>query len=725
MFSSPYFKALEDQARPRDHRLGLAAPPRGRATTWTRTCTPPARRACACCSASATPAARSARSAAACPRVQGVHQGVPQVQAALPVGEGLADLERGQPLRRADLPQGRAASRASTTTSAHNCYGCNVVGARRAGHADDESVGPGVPPHGPQGQADLGPAQLHRREPLPHERARASCCKARARAARSGSRRPAGWSCAATTRGSRSPATSSTRRGRPGRCSSWPRLSPRVRRIYFYHWQPTPGPAADMGLRAGRPARQAAPRLRRAAGAASAVRAQGRAGRARAERGPRRPRGLSPPCGDGSPRSPRLAAALALAGCGSLDERHAAAARSSATTLTVYSLLPQPGAGQRARTWSTAEKLAAVRGRRHGRGVRGQLHLDRRGQPAATTAAATAAVQLRDALADPQITALIGPLRARTPRWPRSRCSTRRACSRSRPAPATPASPSRAPGRAASAGSRPAADTLARLAGDDIARPARCWPPRAARPASAAARGDRAGARARWPTRSSPRCSDAGARTVADPARADAVIYAGDDAENAAGVADALGARGAGRGGRAARRADLRGDRGAAEPRPPAAAPCWSRARPSPARRRALREFERRFRERYDRAPGPYAAVGYEAMRGVLAAIATRRRARGLPAGGDRRVLRGTARTDALTGDVPSCGPAGAAALAPFTASAAPARESVTPARRRASRRAVISSTRPSARETRQASLACLGRRWKSPSSRPGHPAAW
>ena len=35
-----------------------------------------------------------------------------------------------------------------------------------------------------------------------------------------------------------------------------------------------------------------------------------------------------------------------------------------------------------------------------------------------------------------------------------------------------------------------------------------------------------------------------------------------------------------------------------------------------------LRAFADRFRERYDREPGPYAIVGYRAMRGVLAAIA-------------------------------------------------------------------------------------------------------
>jgi len=42
---------------------------------------------------------------------------------------------------------------------------------------------------------------------------------------------------------------------------------------------------------------------------------------------------------------------------------------------------------------------------------------------------------------------------------------------------------------------------------------------------------------------------------------------------------------------------------------------------PEPASTPALRIFEAAFREQFGRAPGPYAAVGYEAMRGVLAAI--------------------------------------------------------------------------------------------------------
>jgi ABC-type branched-subunit amino acid transport system substrate-binding protein len=44
-------------------------------------------------------------------------------------------------------------------------------------------------------------------------------------------------------------------------------------------------------------------------------------------------------------------------------------------------------------------------------------------------------------------------------------------------------------------------------------------------------------------------------------------------------------------------------------------------AAPVPGSTPQLRRFEAAFRERFGRDPGPYAAIGYEAMRSVLAAI--------------------------------------------------------------------------------------------------------
>ena len=42
---------------------------------------------------------------------------------------------------------------------------------------------------------------------------------------------------------------------------------------------------------------------------------------------------------------------------------------------------------------------------------------------------------------------------------------------------------------------------------------------------------------------------------------------------------------------------------------------------PKPGSTPELRDFETRFRERYERDPGPYAIAGYRAMRLVLGAI--------------------------------------------------------------------------------------------------------
>ena len=74
--------------------------------------------------------------------------------------------------------------------------------------------------------------------------------------------------------------------------------------------------------------------------------------------------------------------------------------------------------------------------------------------------------------------------------------------------------------------------------------------------------------------------------------------------------------------------------RGPARP----AAPCSSRARPSRARRPALRKFEAAFERTFGRRPGPYAALGHAAMETVLAALD--RAAADDEAGQRRRVLR-------------------------------------------------------------------------------------
>lgn len=104
-------------------------------------------------------------------------------------------------------------------------------------------------------------------------------------------------------------------------------------------------------------------------------------------------------------------------------------------------------------------------------------------------------------------------------------------------------------------------------------------------------------------------------RVVDDARDADALVYAGSDPVNAAGTADGW-----------AREAPH-----ARIVLPDAVVRAGVAARLSPAaRRRALLVssapepdpgFESRFRAQFGRAPGPYAAVGYEAMRSVLSAL--------------------------------------------------------------------------------------------------------
>jgi ABC-type branched-subunit amino acid transport system substrate-binding protein len=113
---------------------------------------------------------------------------------------------------------------------------------------------------------------------------------------------------------------------------------------------------------------------------------------------------------------------------------------------------------------------------------------------------------------------------------------------------------------------------------------------------------------------------EAGARVVGDPRRADALVYAGGDPVNAAGVADGW-AREAPR----ARivlpdevvRAGV-ADRLSAAARRRAALVSSAPISGGSAEQRA---FEATFRREFGRTPGPYAAVGYEAMRSVLGAL--------------------------------------------------------------------------------------------------------
>jgi ABC-type branched-subunit amino acid transport system substrate-binding protein len=358
-----------------------------------------------------------------------------------------------------------------------------------------------------------------------------------------------------------------------------------------------------------------------------------------------------------------LAAGAALAGCGSTVDINRGG-RVVGDTLNVYSLLPSPGAGA-GRDIVDAEKLAL----RDARGTAGPyavnfLSIDE-GAPGGRDGARESALAMRDAIADPQVAAVIGPAGSDTGR---SAVPLLNAAGILEVAPGAgypgftdPVAPGE-PERWQPSGRV----TLARVTGDDT---------------------DQAGAIVRAAERATGKASPrivveqepgrvadalvaglraAGARLVEDPARADAFAYAGEDPENAAGVADGL-AREHPRTPvilpDALTRAGVAGRLSAAARRQ---AVLVSSA-PEPGSTPELRRFEAAFREQFGREPGPYAAIGYEAMRSVLAAIS---------AAGDRAGTRQAVidayfaageRRGTLLGDY-ELGPRGQIAPARFTA---------------------------------------------------------
>jgi ABC-type branched-subunit amino acid transport system substrate-binding protein len=300
---------------------------------------------------------------------------------------------------------------------------------------------------------------------------------------------------------------------------------------------------------------------------------------------------------------------VSLTGCKSLHNV-ARGGKIVGDTLTVYSLLPQPGTGN-ARDFVDAEKLALY----SSGGTAGEFAVNF----VSIDEGRRSPVALRDALADPQIVALIGPFSSAVAKTVVPLFNSAGVLQ------LTPGAgyagftePVRAgePERWQPSGRR----TLWRLAGDDIVQ---------ARAMLAAARAatERDDPRVaieqepgRVPDGLVAALHEAGARTVGDSARADAVIYVGDDPDNAVGVADALAEEAprasvvfpdtltfAGIEGRLSRAARRR-------------AVLMSSA-PAPGSTPQLRDFAARFRERYGRTPGPYAVLGYRAMGGVMDAV--------------------------------------------------------------------------------------------------------
>jgi ABC-type branched-subunit amino acid transport system substrate-binding protein len=294
--------------------------------------------------------------------------------------------------------------------------------------------------------------------------------------------------------------------------------------------------------------------------------------------------------------------ALLLAGCEN-DEGIDRGGSVIGSTLTVYASLPDPHSGAD-RDIADGEKLAlAQRGGRAGEfGVNFALLDEVEDDPAERQAHAADVARL--IVHDPQVIAAIGAERSETARTmvPLIDAAGVLLVSPGAADPALTADPVYSP-----SGRR----TFARAVGDDKAQaPALLEAARAA--------GARRVAIEHEPTPDGEALAAelrrlAGDRLEADAARADAVIYAGEDAENAAGVANGL-------------------PRGAAAVLPDAVVRAGVERRLGPAARaravfvsaapRVGGRFVADFRARFGRTPGPNAAVGHAAMTAVLDAIA-------------------------------------------------------------------------------------------------------
>ena len=311
-----------------------------------------------------------------------------------------------------------------------------------------------------------------------------------------------------------------------------------------------------------------------------------------------------------------LLAAAALGGCGQQLEEINRGGRVAGTTLNVYSLLPEPGAGA-ARDMVDAEKLALY----EARGTAGPFEVNfisiDEGPAGGRDGARASALAMREALADPQVIAVIGPAGSDTAPRDRAAAQRGRASSRSRRARATRASPTRVGPGEPERWQPSGRVTLARIIGDDAdqapgdrARRRRGDGPR--RPAARGRAGARAGrrrargrdARRRAPTSSrtpaAPTPSSTRARTPRTPRRSPTALareHRGTpivlpDALTRAGIADRLGPA-------ARRRAVLVSSRSRARlharaaraSRPPSRSA--SAARPAPTPRSATRRCAR------------------------------------------------------------------------------------------------------------------------------------
>jgi branched-chain amino acid transport system substrate-binding protein len=293
-----------------------------------------------------------------------------------------------------------------------------------------------------------------------------------------------------------------------------------------------------------------------------------------------------------------LAALALLGGCGGSQAPITAGGRVAGQAVTVYSSLPNPGSGA-ARDIVDGEKLAVLEADGQAGGLDVNfVSVDESGGEAA------AAEQV---IRDPQVIAVIGALRSSTAMTSIPLFNAAGILLVSPGASyegfTEPIAPGE-PDRWYPSGRR----TFARLVEDDGEQARALLDAADGRRVAVERAPGRVGAALAEALERADAADDS-VRIVA--ARADSVVIASEDPEHALAAAaraapdatlvfpDAL------------TRAGVEPDRRAV----------FVTSAPEPGSTPELRAFEAAFRERYGRAPGPYAAVGYEGMRGVLAAI--------------------------------------------------------------------------------------------------------
>jgi branched-chain amino acid transport system substrate-binding protein len=315
-----------------------------------------------------------------------------------------------------------------------------------------------------------------------------------------------------------------------------------------------------------------------------------------------------------------LAAAL-LAGCGSTRNVVAGGAVPG-TTRTVYSILPHPGAGP-AHDMVLGQKLAIQQagGRAGGYGL-SFVSLDE-SVPDPSQVSSRAGILAEQAIHDPQVIAIFGGTNSEAARTAIPLIDAAGVL-HLLPGDGYPGFTRRWSGPDEPARFQPSGSghNIVRLVPDDTEQ-ARAL-------VAAAIRAAHAGKGARIAVEQEPgETNDAlreavvaaararGARIVDDSDRADAVIYAGEDPVNAAGVAQSVTSHGtpivlpdslvlAGVADRLDAKTRRRTVLVSSAPAPGAA---------------SVRALTPAFRGAFGRSPGPYAVIGYEAMRSVIAAL--------------------------------------------------------------------------------------------------------